>query len=852
MSCSGHIGDSLESHTTAHGLGQDIEDIGAGSHEDPRYDFDEKSHPDQIDEELTVDTDLAQMFGDHYKEAVVDNPYHEVDEEISARMNQVNDPDIISPPVHMNSAHLDMVKLRAYTTDILTEIEKVSADKKSSGTSGFGEKEFDVVNRKVSKKYGVMFKKMDLYYMYCIICRETNVKPCDTIRGIFQTHSFRSQSGVIVYAVFTHPFFKYSANGKLQTFSCKYNCRFCPNMPGRPRSYVPGEPGNDRAHGLDYDVTKQVHSRANAYTASGHINDKAEVIVLGGTWHSYPLKYRRMFIALLYHAFNTVHGERDRPVKSMKEEIKLNETAKCRVIGLTIETRPDQITGAELVELREMGVTRVQLGIQHTNDRLLTRIQRRCTADDGIRAIKALKDNGFKVDIHIMPDLPKPFTDSFVIDNRSKLNSANLIFTKDDIDWSFDSVGEDRKMFEEIFHSDRYVPDQVKIYPCEVMDWTDIKKDFEEGTHVPYGTITPDQKTNPLIELLISAKADFPEECRINRLVRDIPEGYVLGGIKDAGGRQRIERMMKDRGLKCNCMRCREIKKKKVNPDDVALKITHFKASGGDEYFLQYVTAKNELVGFLRLRVSDDAGQHVTYRRDGSIRKKTVTFQEVVGVAMIRELHVYGEAVEVNRNKKPSVPTQDAGADPDVSAAFTRSQQHAGFGTRLLRNAFILSKLLGYKKMSVISGEGVKPYYRRFGFRDGQHFLLKDLLEENTDAYDADFTMEQIIHKVQRFGRSSDDQKVQDRMIIDTDTKTSHPVLTQTIDRDSARSTGSAESSGAIPSCITPSSRYSDEQIDENPTEPCGGFRLDIQMLPVIGIASIAVVLVAFASRLIF
>jgi hypothetical protein len=252
-------------------------------------------------------------------------------------------------------------------------------------------------------------------------------------------------------------------------------------------------------------------------------------------------------------------------------------------------------------------------------------------------------------------------------------------------------------------------------------------------------TIKSDQVSNPLIELLIQLKSIFPEECRINRLIRDIPEEYVLGGIKDAGGRQRIERMMKLRGLKCSCMRCREIKKVKVNPADVRLKITKFKASGGDEYFLQYVTVTNDLVGFLRLRVSPDSGKCTTYRRDGSVHEVKTIFPELVDCAMIRELHVYGEAVAVNRSKESST---------------IRSQQHAGYGAKLLHNAFILAKTLGKNKMSVIPGEGVKAYYRRYGFVDGKHFLFKNMLDFNVSDYVADFTMDQIIHKIHSFDQN--------------------------------------------------------------------------------------------------
>jgi histone acetyltransferase (RNA polymerase elongator complex component) len=129
-------------------------------------------------------------------------------------------------------------------------------------------------------------------------------------------------------------------------------------MPGYPRSYTPGQPENDKAHTLKYDTIKQIHARVTAYTATDHVN-KAEVIVLGGTWHSYPIDYCRMFITLLYYAFNTIHENSNRPILSMSEKIKLNETSKCRVIGLTIETRLDQITPKELLIMREMGVTRI-------------------------------------------------------------------------------------------------------------------------------------------------------------------------------------------------------------------------------------------------------------------------------------------------------------------------------------------------------------------------------------------------------------------------------------------------------------------------------------------------------------
>lgn len=636
---------------------------------------------------------LATKYGDISSSLLPENPYYIHEPEISRRMNIIVEPNEIPVAVHKSSNQIDVKILREYTNDFIlanpsTEIE------------------FRQVNRTLSKKYHILFKKMDIYSMYCTICKEKDLIVDTKIRNLLQTKAHRSESGVTVYAVFTHPMWRSGTDGKQRTFSCAYDCTYCPNMPGQPRSYVPGEPGNDRAYSLEYDTIKQIHTRATAYMAQGHSGDKAEVIVLGGTWHSYPLEYRREFITLLYYAFNTIHENRNRKMLSMEEEININETSKCHVIGLTIETRPDQINTKELIELRRIGCTRVQLGIQHTNDRILTRIKRRCTANDGIRAIKNLKNAGFKVDIHLMPDLPKPFTEEFVKKNIHRLNSKQLIYEVSDIDWSFDSINADNIMMNTVFHGTEYCPDQVKIYPCEVMDWTEIKNDFDKGCHVPYGTNDEKASSNPLIELLINVKSNFPQYCRINRVIRDIPDNYVLGGFKDSGGRQRIERIMNSRGLTCKCIRCREIKKQKIILP-LHLDTIHYKASDGDEYFLQYVTDDNKLIGFLRLRISNDSGIFTNKKRTN------VVFDELTDCAMIRELHVYGETVNVSNKNTNS----------------DRSQQHTGIGKKLVADACNLARTHGYHKISVISGVGVKPYYRKLGFYDGMYFLLKDIYE---------------------------------------------------------------------------------------------------------------------------
>jgi ELP3 family radical SAM enzyme/protein acetyltransferase len=601
---------------------------------------------------------------------IEDNPYFKHDKFKSAMNKIIPMNQIVEPLKALNDTQLSVLR------NMVSFIMEKNPSKE----------EYNNVLIEARKKFHANFKKVDLQYMYNIICKEKGIQPNDHFRQLFQYNPFRSQSGVMVYAVFTAPFYRESTNGKMKAFSCEYNCSYCPEQPNRPRSYVDGEPGLDRSESVDYDVVKQFHSRATAYKATGHVNDKAEVIVLGGTWHSYPIEYRRTFIRDLYYAANILH-ESERERLTMDAEIKLNQESKCRIIGLTIETRPDRITPNELPELRRMGVTRVQLGLQHVNNRILERINRRCTAETGKKAIKLLKDNCFKVDGHWMPDLPKPFLEG--------ANTKNG-YTKDDIDWDFDMFEEDKKMFDEVLNNHEWQLDQWKIYPCEVVPWTAIYEDFKAGIHSSYGT-------EKVLELLIYVKSRVHKWIRLNRVIRDIPIEYIFDGIKNTNGRQLVEQMMKKRGLECKCKRCREIKKETIDPNDVHLDILKYKASGYDEYDIQYVNSNDKLIGFLRLRLSADSGYGYTSLKN----KKVVVFPELIDSALIRELHVYGETAKVGSNSS--------------------NGQHLGFGSKLIQEAFRIARENNYKKISVISGEGVKPYYKKHGFIDGQYFMTANI-----------------------------------------------------------------------------------------------------------------------------
>ena len=290
----------------------------------------------------------------------------------------------------------------------------------------------------------------------------------------------KSQSGVIVITVFTSAYPK--VGEKEQKFSCKWNCYYCPNEPGQPRSYLHDEPGVLRANRNDFDAVKQFLDRAVTLAVNGHPIDKVELLVLGGTWESYPVEYQETFIRDLFYAANTFFERNKRERKSLEEEKKINEKTQCKIIGLTLETRPDCITKEELVRFRKYGCTRVQLGIQHTNDDILKKINRGHTNQDAIRAIQLLRDVGYKMDIHLMPNLPG--------------SSPEM----------------DTEMFNYVLNSPDLQADQWKIYPCEVTPWTVIKKWYDEGKFIPYS----DEK---LIEVIKAVKVKVHPWIRLNRVV---------------------------------------------------------------------------------------------------------------------------------------------------------------------------------------------------------------------------------------------------------------------------------------------------------------------------------------------
>jgi ELP3 family radical SAM enzyme/protein acetyltransferase len=555
--------------------------------------------------------------------------------------------------------------------------------------------DIDDLIKKLNKIHKMCPSYIHLLYAYRKMC-SSGIIPHDPLYvQLFQSKSYRSQSGVLVIAVFTSPYPKTTVNGQIveQSFSCAFDCYYCPNEPGKPRSYFEKLPGVLRATRNKFNAVSQFRDRASTYIMMGHPIDKIELLVLGGTWSSYPSDYQECFIRDLFYAANTLYDDETslRERKSVKDEHLLNETSSCKIIGLTIETRPDMIKPKELRNLRRLGVTRLQEGFQHTNDRILYRVNRKCSVKQCVKSIKIAKDCCFKIDGHFMPDLPKPL--------KQGVSNQKDVFLPEDIDEEVDMKEIDKEMMNTILYHPDWQVDQWKIYPCEVVPYTRIQADYVNGVYKPYGG-----SGDHLFELLIDTFSKVSPWIRLNRVIRDFPTEYIIAGNSNVSMRQDIDSEMKKRNIFCMDIRNREVKKKEVDVQSAVLKTRIYEASGGVEYFLSFETADEKTIfGFLRLRLSDNAGYY-----DES--NETFIFPELEGCAMIRELHVYGQVKKVEDKEK---------AEKDISS------QHLGFGTRLVHEAFRISRESGYKKIAVISGVGVKNYYRKFGFEDDDYFMTK-------------------------------------------------------------------------------------------------------------------------------
>ena len=501
--------------------------------------------------------------------------------------------------------------------------------------------------RKKHRKHKMSPKKSQLIHVYDLLTARGSLAPCPQLRAALMKNPSKSQSGVLVITVLTSPY--PATGGVVQRFSCKWDCHYCPNEPGQPRSYLHDEPAVRRANHNGFDPVLQFTDRAATLAANGHPVDKIEVLVLGGTWASYPEAYRETFCRDLFYAANTC-WERPpkRPRRSLAEEQVANEGAACKVIGLTLETRPDTIDAGELRRLRAYGCTRVQLGLQHTDDAVLKAINRGCTTAHAAAALAALKDCCYKVDIHLMPNLPGS------------------------------SPSADRAMFARVLSDPQLQADQWKIYPCEVVPWTQIQKWYDAGTYVPYSHAE-------LCELLLETKAEVHPWIRLNRVIRDIPSQYIFN-VNVPNLREDLATELARRGGACACIRCREVGAAAADAPPQLVE-RRYAAQDGWEVFLSFESGDRKTIfAFARLRLSARPGSGV--------------FASLAGCALLRELHVYGQLIPTTAGAAGS------GAAP----------QHTGLGRRLMHRAEAIASASGFRRMAVIAGVGARGYYRKLGY----------------------------------------------------------------------------------------------------------------------------------------
>ncbi len=465
---------------------------------------------------------------------------------------------------------------------------------------------------------------------------------------ILRTRVVRTISGVAVIAVMTAP------------FSCPHGrCVYCPGGPSwnTPQSYTGQEPASMRAKMNQYDPHKQVSQRIRQLEATGHNTDKIDVIVMGGTFNSTPIDYQKKFLLGVFEALNGVRSE------TLAEAHRINETAKHRCVGLTIETRPDWLKERHVKDLLAFGATRVEVGVQTLNEEVIQLVRRDHTIDDTIEAFRNLRNAGFKITAHMMPGLP-----------GSSLES-------------------DIENIRRLYYDSRFIPDEIKIYPTQVIENTPLAKWVEQGKYKPIDN-------EYAFEVIHAAKKMTPPYVRIKRALRDLPAPLIVFGPTKGNAREIVQERMKTLGETCRCIRCREFghrvyyQKREFNEETVELITRSFKASGATEVFLSYEDVENDiLIGFLRLR----------------LLPSKVFIDELNGKAVVRELHVYGQAIPIGDN-----PSE------------TATVQHKGYGKRLLRKAESIAQNYGYDGIAVISGVGVREYYRKNGYQLLGPYMTKE------------------------------------------------------------------------------------------------------------------------------
>ena len=497
----------------------------------------------------------------------------------------------------------------------------------------------------MAKKYkATLPTNIRLLKTYHKLVKTKRIKKYKRLKSLLIVRPVRSLSGIVNVSLLTKP------------YPCPGKCIYCPTQAGVPKSYLDNEPAVMRAILTKYDPGLQIKTRIEALKANGHHTEKIELRIIGATWSFYPKTYQTSFIKRCFDAVN------NKKSKNLEEAQKLNEKAKHRIVGLCVETRPDFIDEKEIKRMRKLGITRVELGVQSIYDDVLKFNKRGHKIESTISATKLLKDAGFKVGYQMMPNLPKS------------------------------TIKKDEKMFKQLFVSSEFKPDLLKIYPTALLKQAPLYRLWKKKQYKPY-------TKKELINLLKKAKLSVPNFVRIQRIIRDIPaQSIVTGPAKISNMRQILKKELKKEGLKCKCIRCREIRDSYNPKEKIKMFRFDYNASEGKEIFLTFENEKQErLYSLLRLRIPS---QFFT---------KEKHFMPVLqNSTIIREIHTYGQ----------QLPLKQKGF----------SAQHKGLGKKLMKEAErITKKEFGLNKIAVISSVGTREYFRKFGYKLKDEYMIKAL-----------------------------------------------------------------------------------------------------------------------------
>ena len=470
-------------------------------------------------------------------------------------------------------------------------------------------------------------------------------KRTDVLLSLLKVKPTRSLSGITVVAIMSKP------------HKCPGECIYCPGslLPGKktPKSYTGKEPATMRAVAMGFDPKKQIENRVCQLGEAGHNTGKIELIVMGGTFLSQTKAYQEKF---MLSSINALCNSRAKTIDAAKKSA---EKSKTRITGITFETRPDFCGKKEIEQMLKFGGTRCELGVQTIYDKVYKKINRGHTVADVVTATERLKDSCFKVTYHYMPGLPSV------------------------------SFSEDKNALKELFKNPDFMPDNLKIYPCLVIEGTKLYSLWKQGKYKSFST-------EKAVKLLAYTKRFVPRWARIMRIQRDIPAQLIAAGVKKSNLRQLVQKEMHEKGLKCSCIRCREaglLSRKGPLASDAKMFVEKYTASKGKEFFISLEDKKRQcLFGFARLRIP--ANPFVE-----EIKSDT---------GLVRELRVFGLPLALHERKEQAL-------------------QHKGFGKSLLRKAEEISLDFDAKKLLVISGLGVKPYYYSQGFNPDGSFVSKTI-----------------------------------------------------------------------------------------------------------------------------